>query len=164
MAVAQASALQDALTTKMDELESGLRGISDADASRKPGADEWSVKELLSHLSGENDDFLRWVRQIAETDTPELDLVPNQTHFSAQRESKSVAVLLADVRRQYDQIGEFVAGLDEEQLNRKAHIGLLKETPFGEYPTLAQWTQLIIDYHLADHVRSLPAMREKLGV
>ena len=95
MAVAQASALQDALKTKMDELEAGLQGISDADAARKPAADEWSVKELLSHLSGENDDFLRWVRQIAETDTPELDLVPGQTHFSAQRASQPVAQLLA---------------------------------------------------------------------
>src|SRR5438874_13482382 len=131
MAVAQASALQDALKTKMDELEAGLQGISDADASRKPSADEWSVKELLSHLSGENDDFLRWVRQIAETDTPRLDVVPSQTHFTVQRASMSVGELRARVRRQYDQIGEFVAGLNEEQLNRKGHIGLLKETPFG---------------------------------
>ena len=128
MAVAQASALQDALKTKMDELEAGLRGISDADAARKPSADDWSVKELLSHLSGENDDFLRWVR------------------------------------RQYDRMGELVAGMSEEQLSRKAHVPLFKQTPLGEYPTLAQWTQGIIDYHLADHVRSLPSMREKLGV
>src|SRR5438105_14098354 len=112
MAVAQASALQDALKTKMDELESGLQGISDADASRKPAADEWSVKELLSHLSGENDDFLHWVRQIAETETPQIDVVPGQTHFSAQRASMPVGELSASVRRQYDQIGECGAGLD----------------------------------------------------
>ena len=164
MVVAQASALQDALKTKMDELEARLQGISDADASRKPSADEWSVKELLSHLSGENDDFLRWVRQIAETDTPQLDVVPGQTHFSPQRASKPAGELLADVRRQYDQMGELVAGMSEEQLSRKAHVPLFKQTPMGEYPTLAQWTQGIIDYHLADHVRSLPSMREKLGV
>src|SRR3954463_1036501 len=110
MAVSQASAIRDGLKMKMDELEAGLDGISDADASRKPGPDEWSVKELLSHLSGENDDFLRWVRDIAETDTPQIDVVPGQTHFSAERASKPVADLLRGVRRQYDEMGALVEG------------------------------------------------------
>ena len=164
MAVAQASVLQEGLRKKMDELTAGLKGISDADASRAPAQGEWSVKELLSHLSGENEDFVRWARQIVDTDTPELPVVPGQTNFSPQRKSMATSELLESVRRQYDELGDFLAGLNEDQLNRKAHVALFKETPFGEYPTLAQWTQAVIDFHLAGHVASLPEMREKLGV
>ena len=163
MAVAQASALQEGLRTKMDELAAGLKGISDADASRAPAQGEWSAKELLSHLAGENDDFIVWSRLIVENDTPDLNVVPSQTHLSPERQSMPVGELLSKVRRQYDEVGDFVAGLSEEQLNRKAHIALLKESPFGEYPTLAQWTQVIIDYHLAGHVASLPETRKQLG-
>ncbi len=164
MPVAQASALQEGLRAKMDQLQSGLQGISETDASRRPAASEWSVKELLSHLSGENEDFVRWARQIVETGTPEIPVVPGQTNLPPQRQSMPATELLANVRRQYDELGDFVAGLSEDQLNRKAHVALLKDTPLGEYPTLAQWTQAIIDFHLTGHIAGLPAMRKQLGL
>ena len=74
------------------------------------------------------------------------------------------AELLEEFEREYGHIAEFVEGLSEEQLNRKAHIPLLKETPFGEYPTLGGWTQVIGEHHLGSHIDHMREILESLGV
>ena len=61
-------------------------------------------------------------------------------------------------------IADYVEGLSEEQLSRKAHIPMLKETPVGEYPTLAMWVQAIGDYHLGWHVDHMKEIRQALGI
>jgi hypothetical protein len=59
------------------------------------------------------------------------------------------------VESTYSEMGAFLSGLNEEQLNRKAQVPLLKETPIGEYPTLGQLAGALINFHLNDHVQQL---------
>ena len=62
---------------------------------------------------------------------------------------------MSKIDTDYAAIGAFFAGLNDDQLARKAHIPFLKETPLGEYPTLGQWAGAVINFHLADHVSQL---------
>jgi hypothetical protein len=54
--------------------------------------------------------------------------------------------------------------LSADQLNRKAHVPLLKETPLGEYPTLAEWISALVDYHVGFHIDHLREIQGALEV
>ena len=60
-------------------------------------------------------------------------------------------------------MAEFVENLTQEQLDRKAHIPLLKESPLGEYPTLAEWVGVLTDYHIDFHVNHMKEIVRELG-
>src|SRR3990172_5504212 len=151
-----ATSLQAQMDQKVREIKEAVSGVSEQQASRRPAPGEWCVKEVLSHLSGrETASFRDGLNIFLEQDTPEMDLTPGDPYYSPQREKLSLSELLSKVEEQYSGIGKFLAGLTEEQLARKAHIAFLKETPLGEYPTLAQWASAIMHFHLTEHINQL---------
>ena len=148
--------LKQQLDQRVGELKQTVAGVSEDKATARSGEGEWCVKEVLSHLSGDDHalgmyEFKRFV----EEDTPELGITPGVSYFGPEREKASVPELVSTIEEQYSEIGTFLSGLNDEQLARKAHIAFLKETPVGEYPTLAQWSMAIINFHLPDHISQL---------
>ena len=146
--------LKQQLDQKVQEIKQAVSGLSEEQASREPAPGEWSAKEVLSHLCGQDDALSMYeFKRFLTEDTPPLGITPGQ--YSDIRQGAPVPELLSKVESDYSAIGNFFAGLNEEQLNRKAHIPFLKETPLGEYPTLGQWAIGIIQFHLNDHVQQL---------
>ncbi len=147
--------LKQQLDQKVQEIRQAVSGVTEEQAATPPRQGEWSAKEVLSHLCGENrsDAVSRFSRVINE-DTPRLEIHPGISYYEG-RENRSVRELLADVESQNEEAGQFLAGLSEEQLNRKAHVPFLKETPIGEYPTLGQLAMGLINFHLNDHINQL---------
>ena len=159
-----ATSLRGALQQKMSELGEALEGMTEEDAARRPADGEWSCKEMLSHLMGdEGESFVTGLRRILNEDTPLIGVVAGLPYFTPARQAMSLAELRAGVWRQYEEVAEFVGGLNDDQLARKARIPLLKETPIGEYATLGQWAGAIINFHLTDHVGQMGKVREALG-
>jgi hypothetical protein len=99
-----------------------------------------------------------------EKDMPRIDIEVENPFFSEGRSRRRFAELLAELEREYDHMAEFVAGLSEDQLSRMAHMPILKESPWGEYPTLAQWIQAIGGYHLGSHTDHMREILEALGI
>jgi len=152
------SALSEQLAAKVKEVTAAAAGLSD-DQAAKPKADgEWSAKQVLSHLCGDTDalSMYEFKRFLAE-DTPDLGLSPG--NYGDIRKSAPVSELVSRIESDYAAIGSFLAGLNDDQLGRKAHIPFLKETPLGEYPTLGQWAGAVIHFHLADHLNQLRALQ-----
>jgi uncharacterized damage-inducible protein DinB len=146
--------LKQQLDQKVQEIKQAVSGVSEEKASKRPGEGEWSVKEVLSHLSGgESDDFANLKRVIHE-DTPLVEFEIGVSHYEG-RENMSAAELTSKVESTYGEMGDFLSGLSEEQLNRKAHAPQLKEMPMGEYPTLGQLSLALINFHLNDHINHL---------
>ncbi len=153
------ASLKDKFDEKASEIESTVSGISGEKASRRPTADEWSVRDVLCHLSGDAEHSFRDdLNRILDEDKPELDVSPGELYWTSAREKASVQELARSVAEQYRQIGTLVAGLSAEQLDRPARIAFLKQARGNDEIKLAEWIGLIADYHLGQHIGQLRAL------
>jgi len=164
MKIPQAVQLSELIHRKVADFIELCEGLDEETASRSTTG-RWSPKEIVSHLCGpEGIGHMPTIYAILERETPTLEIEVENPFFTEDRGRKTFAELLGEFEREYDHIANFVAGLSEEQLDRKAHMPFLRETGFGEYPTLAVWIQLIGEYHLGSHTDHMRKILEALGV
>jgi len=83
--------------------------------------------------------------------------------FTGKRTSMTLAELLSEFEGEYGRLAEVAEGLNLEQLERKAHIQILKETPLGEYPTLAGWISALSEYHLGSRIEHMKEVLKEMG-
>ncbi len=157
------TSLRDALGQKMDELSEALNGLDEAKAGQRAADAEWCCKEILSHLMGdEGDDVLAPMRQIIEEDTPLIGIVTGLPYYTPDRQTMSLTEMRGAVSSRYRELAEFVGGLTDADLARKARVPLFKETPIGEYATMAQFVGAL-NFHLTDHISQISNAREQVG-
>lgn len=154
--------LSQSVRRKVEEMKSLCEGIDEETATRAPSG-RWSPKQIISHLCGpEGGGVITIIRTILEQDTPRVDIEAANPFYTEKRGSMTLRELLMQFERDYLQIAELVEGLTAEQLGRKAHIPLLKETPMGEYPTLAGFVSAISEYHMDFHIKHMREILEAL--
>jgi len=146
--------LKQGIESKVKEIRECVGRIDEGRSLRTPAPGEWCVKEVLTHL-GFDATVLESFRRIVQEDTPLIDVVPGQSHFDETHRTRPVGNLLEEVESRYLDLARFVGSLSDEQLQRRGHVPLFKQTPFGEYPTLEQWANGLINFHLASHVGQL---------
>ncbi len=147
-----------------DEFRKLCEGLDENIANSAP-SDRWSPKQIVSHLCGpEGSGFMPTFRAILDQDTPRLDIEVENPFFTGKRTSMTMAELLADFEKEYGRMAELAEGLTAEQLNRKAHIPILKESPLGEYTSLAGWIELLSENHLVFHINHMKEILQELGV
>jgi hypothetical protein len=160
----EAVELAELVRRQAEAFMAACQGLKESDAVKAPEG-RWSPKQVISHLLGpEKFGNLPVLQGFLDQDTPRFDMVPEDPFFSEKRAGMSLAALLDEFEKNYRQMAEFVTGLTADQLARKAQIPMLKESPLGEYPTLAQWIGALADYHLGFHTDHLKEIRQALGV
>src|SRR3972149_9299268 len=112
-----ATSLRDALDQKMRELGETLEGMTEEDAARRPADGEWSCKEMLSHLMGdEGESFVAGLHRFLDEDTPLIGVVAGLPYYSPARPAMSPSELSAGLWRQYQEAADFIGSLNVEQL------------------------------------------------
>ena len=145
---------------KVAEMSDLCVGVDEALASRAPKG-RWSPKEVISHVSGrEGEGFMPAIEAFLKQETPLLELEAANPFFTGKRLQMAMAELLSEMKKEYERMAEVVSGLSADQLARKAHVPLFKETPIGEYPTLAVFVRALAEHHVGYHIDH---MKEILG-
>ncbi len=163
MASSEATKLAEIVRQKVKQFSDLCANVDEVTASKAPG-DRWTPKQILSHLLGrEGGGLTKAVQAFLEQDTPKLDLEPGNHYYTEARDRMSFAQLLDAVKSEYGRMADVVAGLSSEQLARKAYIPALKESPLGEYPTLAAFVSGLVEYHVGFHIDHMREILQELG-
>jgi DinB superfamily len=149
---------------KMEEFGKTCEVLDEETASRAPQG-RWTPKQIISHLCGPAETgHLPSLKAFLEEETPRIDIKTENPFWSGKRTDMTLKELLIEFDREYTAIARFVEELSEEQLSRKAHIPMLKESPLGEYPTLAQWVIGLSDFHIGFHIDHMKEIIHALGI
>ena len=144
---------------KIGKFKDVCNGIDEDRASCAPEG-SWTPKQIVSHVCGlEGEGYMTSIRAFLEQDTPRLDIEAWNPFYTEKRSRMTMAQMLAEIDDEYVRIADLTSRLTDDQLSGKAHIPLLKNTPMGEYPTLAIWIQAMVKDHIDCHVAH---MRELL--
>lgn len=163
MADQNAKELAQGIRLKAEELGKLCESMDEEIASRAPEG-RWSPKQIISHLCGpEGVGLLPTFKAFVEFDSPEIDAEAENPFWGGKRSRMTLRELLAEFDREYKGLADFLEGLSEEQLARRAHIPMLRDTEIGEYPTLAQWAFGLGGWHLGFHIDHLKEILQVLG-
>jgi hypothetical protein len=163
METSQASQLSNVIREKAADFEALCNDLDEETASLAPSG-RWSPKEIVSHLCGPDGiGHMPIIHAFLEKDTPTVEIEVENAFFSEHRAGMTFAELLSEFNREYGHMAEFIAGLSDEQLSRKAHMPILKNSQLGEYPTLAGWIQILADHHLGSHTDHMREILEALA-
>ena len=152
--------LIEAIRAGRAEVQAAWADIDEALLTRRPGPQsDWSVKDLIAHLSYWPQSIVRDVRAALKGETPPSIANPtpvdevNARVFSENRD-RPLAAVQTDFHAAAEQVIELARSLSEDDLNNPSRFPWLNGEPLAE--RLAGETY----EHFAEHLAELRAWKE----
>lgn len=147
--------LLDKLENAWADLQASFAGLSEAQMTEPGVTGEWSVKDILAHVTTWEEEALRMMPVILENKTPPryADQYGGLNAFNAQMSAQKRDLPLAEVLAQLDathrRLIEVVQRAPDDQITR--------ETRFRRRLRLDTYS------HYPEHARAIRAWRERLS-
>lgn len=157
------SEILTALRANRDSLLNALDGLSDA-AMQEPGViDDWSVKDILTHITAWEAELVTRLAQAKQGKKPaNANFTPAQVDelnakWHKEYKNRPLDRVLADFRAVRGQTITQVESLAEEDLNDPKRYSWLGGSPLWE------WIEGDSSGHDAEHTAQIKAWRERTG-
>jgi hypothetical protein len=139
----QFKALLNELAAFPAALKTQLQGLSDAALRFQPTPDDWSIIEIIGHLTEVDAVWPGRVRQMLSTDNPQLVSVDNTVVRQRDYQNKQLNFLLITLAERRAEFIEMLRVINPSQLSRT-----------GQHPTYGQINVTGAAAALANHDRS----------
>ena len=146
------------LLNKLDkawaEIKESYAGLSDAQLAEPGVAGDWSVKDILAHVTTWEEETLAYLPLIIEGRTPpRYATYGGIDAFNAQKTEQKRGLSLAEVLRQLDathaRLRDYVQGVPEEHFTRETRFRhRLRLDTYSHYPkharAIREWRESIV--------------------
>ena len=164
MATAKVNELRKKTDAAWANLEGQLRGMEahmeDADA---PG--EWTTRQVLCHLLFEPGwKPVPMLKSFAHHDLPVIDVNPGLAAVTPERQAMTLPQFVKALDSQREEIFDYLEGLSDADLQRKARIPLFKQFMGTDEITIPVYVGAFFDFHWNDHASQLAKIRKAVGL
>src|SRR5437773_9226417 len=146
------------------QLRAQLPGLEPhLDKSDAPG--EWTTREVLCHLLFEPG----WkpvplLKTFADTNLPVIDVDPGLVDVTDERKAMTLKQFTDALESQRRDVMNYLDGLTEAELGRKARIPIFKEIMGIEEVDIPTFVGALYEYHWNDHASQLAKIRKAVGL
>ena len=131
--------------------------------SDAPG--EWTAREVLSHLLfGPGWKPAALLASFAERDLPVVDIEPGETFLTPERRAMTLKQLVDALAAQRRETFDYLRGLSDADLGRKARIPLFKSFMGTDEIPVPMFVGAMFDHHINDHAGQLAKIRKAVGL
>ncbi|HTY79193.1 MAG TPA: DinB family protein [Candidatus Bathyarchaeia archaeon] len=145
-------------------LRAQLQGMDPyLDRSDSPG--QWTAREVLCHLLFEPG----WkpaalLKTFAVKDLPIVEIKPGDSYLTPERKTMTLKQFKDALEAQHRDVGNYLEGLGEADLGRKARIPIFKEIMGIEEIDIPTFVGALFEYHWNDHAGQLGKIRRAVGL
>ncbi len=130
----------------------------------KPSDEEWSAREVLYHLVDTPPGGIHAAaRAVLQGDISELTLPPDVTDTSGDKAQADMAQIMSEIEVVLTGLEGVIADASDTDLEKSLPVHLPARGT-TETRTLGRIIEGSMDYHWADHLGQLVALREGLGL
>src|SRR5260370_32015338 len=142
-----------------DELESILKGLSDEELIHSPGPNQWSIKDMVAHITFWQQSMVQNLKRMqdgepAEFINGETDDVNEQVHSA--NILRPPELVRAEFNRSYKELLDALQTFSEDDLNDADRFAFREGKPLYEY-ILGETAE-----HYQDHMADLRAALERV--
>ncbi len=164
MANATVAELKKKSEAAADNLHRQLAGM-DAHLERSDAPGEWTTREVLCHLLFEPGWSPRTLlKTFAERDLPVVEISPGATNVTPEREKMTLKQLAGELDAQRRELLDYLDGLSEADLHRKARIPLFKQFMGTDEIPIQMFVGAMFDHHWNDHAGQIARIRQAVGL
>ena len=164
MACVTANDLRSRTNKAWTHLRVQLQGMEPyLDRSDAPG--QWTTREVLCHLLFETG----WkpvplLKRFADTNLPVVNVDPGLVEVTPERKAMTLKQFADALDTQRRDVTNYLDGLGEADLRRKARIPLFKEIMGVEEVDIPTFVGALFEYHWNDHASQLAKIRKAVGL